>query len=33
VAAGKHQVEVEDLDFSYGLFADGVEVRASLKVG
>jgi hypothetical protein len=26
VAAGKHQVEVEDLDFSYGLFADGVRV-------
>jgi hypothetical protein len=21
VAAGKHQVEVEDLDFSYGLFS------------
>jgi hypothetical protein len=26
VAAGKHQVEVEDLDFSYGLYADGVRV-------
>jgi hypothetical protein len=26
VAAGKHQVEVEDFDFSYGLFADGVKV-------
>src|SRR5215211_1397112 len=23
VAAGKHQVEVEDFDFSYGLFVDG----------
>ena len=28
VAAGKHQVEVEDLDFSYGLFADGVKVAS-----
>src|SRR5215211_2238357 len=26
VAAGKHQVEVEDFDFSYGLFVDGVRV-------
>jgi hypothetical protein len=26
VAAGKHKVEVEDLDFSYGLYADGVKV-------
>jgi hypothetical protein len=26
VAAGKHQVEVEDLDFSYGLYADGLKV-------
>ena len=26
VAAGKHQVEVEDFDFGYGLFADGVRV-------
>jgi hypothetical protein len=26
VAAGKHRVEVEDLNFSYGLFADGVRV-------
>jgi hypothetical protein len=23
VAAGKHRVEVEDFDFSYGLFVDG----------
>jgi hypothetical protein len=28
VAAGKHQVEVEDLDFSYILFADGVKVAS-----
>jgi hypothetical protein len=28
VAAGKHQVEVEDFDFSYGLFADGVRVAS-----
>ena len=28
VAAGKHQVEVEDLDFSYGLYADGVKVAS-----
>jgi hypothetical protein len=27
VAAGKHQVE-EDLDFSYGLYADGVKVAS-----
>jgi hypothetical protein len=26
VAAGRHRVEVVDLDFSYGLFADGVRV-------
>jgi hypothetical protein len=26
VAAGKHLVEVEDFDFGYGLFADGVMV-------
>ena len=26
VAAGKHRVEVEDFEFSYGLFADGVRV-------
>jgi hypothetical protein len=25
-AAGKHQVEVEDFDFSYGLYADGRRV-------
>ncbi len=28
VAAGKHQVETEDLDFSYGLFIDGVKVAS-----
>jgi hypothetical protein len=28
VVAGKHQVEVEDFDFSYGLFADGVKVAS-----
>ena len=28
VAAGKHQVEVEDLDFSYGLYTDGVKVAS-----
>ena len=28
VAAGKHQVEVKDLDFSYGLYADGVKVAS-----
>jgi hypothetical protein len=28
VAAGKHQVEVEDFDFSYGLYADGVKVAS-----
>ena len=26
VAAGKHQVEVEDFDFSYALYADGVKL-------
>jgi hypothetical protein len=26
--AGKHQVEVEDFDFSYGLFAEGVRVAS-----
>ena len=26
VAAGKHQVEVEDFDFSYGVYADGARV-------
>jgi hypothetical protein len=31
VAAGKHKVEVEDLDFSYGLFADGVKVACFAK--
>ncbi len=28
VAAGKLQVEVEDLDYSYDLFADGVKVAS-----
>jgi hypothetical protein len=28
VAAGKQQVEVEDFDFSYGLYADGVKVAS-----
>ena len=28
VAAGKHKVEVEDLDFSYGLFVDGGRVAS-----
>jgi hypothetical protein len=28
VAAGKHKVEVEDLDFSYGLFSNGVKVAS-----
>jgi hypothetical protein len=28
VAAGRYQVEVEDLDFSYGLFAEGVKVAS-----
>jgi hypothetical protein len=28
VVAGKHQVEVEDFDFGYGLFADGVKVAS-----
>ncbi len=31
VAAGKQKVEVEDLDFSYGLFADGVKVASFAK--
>jgi hypothetical protein len=26
VVAGKHQVEVEDVDFSYGVYADGTRV-------
>jgi hypothetical protein len=26
VAAGKHRVEVEDLDFGYGLYVDGIRV-------
>jgi hypothetical protein len=28
VAAGKHQVEVEDFDFGYGLFTDGIRVAS-----
>ncbi len=32
VAAGKHRVEVEDFDFSYALYADGVKV-ASFAAG
>ncbi len=28
VAAGKHRVEVEDLDFSYGMYVDGVKVAS-----
>jgi hypothetical protein len=28
VVAGKHQVEVEDFDFSYGLYADGIKVAS-----
>jgi hypothetical protein len=28
VAAGKHKVEIEDLDFSYGLYAEGVKVAS-----
>jgi hypothetical protein len=28
VAAGRHQVEVEDFDFSYALYADGVKVAS-----
>jgi hypothetical protein len=27
-AAGKHQVEVEDFDFGYGLYAEGVRVAS-----
>jgi hypothetical protein len=28
LVAGKHRVEVEDFDFGYGLFADGVRVAS-----
>jgi hypothetical protein len=28
VAAGKHRVQVEDYDFGYGLYADGVKVAS-----
>jgi hypothetical protein len=27
-AAGKHKVEVEDFDFGYGLYSDGVKVAS-----
>src|SRR5215210_8613775 len=35
VAAGKHRVEVEDFDFSYGLFVDGGRVAcfAEYRIG
>jgi hypothetical protein len=33
VAAGKHQVEVEDFDFGYRLYADSVKVATSLRGG
>jgi len=28
IAAAKHRVEVEDFDFAYGLFADGLRVAS-----
>jgi hypothetical protein len=28
VTAGKHRVEVEDFDFGYGLYADGLRVAS-----
>ena len=28
VAAGKHRVEVDDFDFSYGLYANGLKVAS-----
>jgi hypothetical protein len=28
VAAGRHQVEVEDFDFGYSLYADGIRVAS-----
>ena len=28
VAAAKHRVEIEDFDFGYGLYADGVKVAS-----
>ena len=31
VSAGKRKVEVEDTDFSYGLYADGVKVASSAE--
>jgi hypothetical protein len=32
VAAGKHQVEVEDFDFSYGVYANGARVISFAEV-
>ena len=32
VAAGRHQVAVEDFDFSYRLYADGVKVTSFAEV-
>jgi hypothetical protein len=31
VVAGKHRVEVEDFEFSYGLFAEGIRVASFAK--
>jgi hypothetical protein len=31
MAAGKHRVEVEDFNFGYGLYADGVRVASFAK--
>jgi len=33
VAAGKHRVEVEDFDFGYGLYADGVRLASFAEGG
>jgi hypothetical protein len=33
VAAGKHRVEVENFDFGYGLFVDGVRVASFVEGG
>ena len=35
VAAGKHKVQVEDFDFSYGLYADGMKLAsfAECRIG
>jgi hypothetical protein len=32
VVAGKHQVEVEDFDFSYGVYANGARVISFAEV-